>query len=570
MEVFLLKKNRGLFGILVIALGLSLLHQKPLVITAQGDVVSPFIVTQSINQEVIDRDQCYSLIRTHTTAADTSSEESQVILADIDLLQANMEATNLNYQILNEEIALLENGEVDSLIFANLQLESVIELIYFDYFENDPEFQLLADEEQLKQISQHDVVIEWQTYINQLQQLINEKVVARDEQETIYYQLVYELENQSRLLEEEKWNQSQLNQCLLYPYSTPYQSVDSLLLNSQVEHLDNFLLEVDSVLQKIVPNAFRKIAYYDVYRFFTLPTNDETQTIEMLNNKEATFVDESGLEKYSYAKELNLYDLEVLGNYAKSAYLKQPNIDTLTERYLEALNLKEAQFAYFYSINREVFIELASQLANYLNVHQLTDSSSLEKIQTLHNRYQIKLIFLDEASLTWSSNDTGGSGYYSLYQPLSLTEAQAVDSKTGNPIESGEEPISDISSEVSLELPSESKSSLPFDLPSPDETSSIPINSDGLDFLKDKLTNGQNTNSNVKPSDLPKPSDLSKNSSLTKPKATSSKLSLPNTGETAIWTLVGSILLIVGLILLLVNQIIKRKRREKLEKIKLD
>lgn len=565
-----MKKNRVLLCSLVISLGLSFLSQKPLTITAQSDVVAPFIVTQSINQEVIDRDQCYALIRSHTTAADTSSEESQVILADIDLLQANMEATNLNYQMLNEEISLLEYGEVDSLIFANQQLESVVELLYFDYVENDPEFQLLTEEEQLQQISQHEVVLEWQTYTSQLQQLINEKVVARDEQETIYYQLVYELENQSRLLEEEKWNQSQLNQCLLYPYSTAYQAVDSLLLNSQVENLDNYLLEVDSFLQKIVPNAFRKIAYYDVYRFFTLPTNDETQTIEMLNNKEATLVDETGLEKYSYAKELNLYDLEVLGNYAKSAYLKQPNIDSLTERYIEALNLKEAQFTYFYSINREVFTELASQLANYLNAHQLTDSSSLEKIQTLHNRYQIKLIFLDEASMTWSSNDTGSSGYYSLYRPLSLTQAQAVDSKTGNPIESGEVPVSDASSELSLEQPSDSKSSLPFDLSMPDETISTPINSDGLDYLKDKLTDGQYTFSNVKPSDLPKPSDLSKSSSLAKPKATSSKLTLPNTGETAIWTLVGSALLILGLILLLVNQIIKRKRREKLEKIKLD
>lgn len=565
-----MKKNRVLLCTLVISLGLSFQRQKPLTITAQSDVVAPFIVTQSINQEVIDRDQCYALIRSHTTAADTSSEESQVILADIDLLQANMEATNLNYQMLNEEISLLEYGEVDSLIFANQQLENVVELLYVDYVENDSEFQLLTEEEQLQQISQHEVVIEWQTYTSQLQQLINEKVVARDEQETIYYQLVYELENQSRLLEEEKWNQSQLNQCLLYPYSTAYQAVDSLLLNSQVENLDNYLLEVDSFLQKIVPNAFRKIAYYDVYRFFTLPTNDETQTIEMLNNKETTLVDESGLEKYSYATELNLYDLEVLGNYAKSAYLKQPNIDSLTERYIEALNLKEAQFTYFYSLNREVFTELASQLANYLNAHQLTDSSSLEKIQTLHNRYQIKLIFLDDASLTWSSNDTESSGYYSLYRPLSLTQVQAVDSKTGNPIESGEVPVSDVSSELSLEQPSDSKSSLPFDLSAPDETTSTPINSDGLDYLKDKLTNGQNTYSNVKPSDLPKPSDLSKNSSLAKPKAISSKLTLPNTGETAIWTLVASVLLIVGLILLLVNQIIKRKRRENLEKIKLD
>lgn len=567
-----MKRNKSFIATILLFLSLSCSYQKTVQVNAQTNIVDPFIVTQSINQEVIDKDQCYSLIRTHATAEDTSSDESQLILADIDLLQENMEATNLFYQSLNEEISILESADVDSLLYANQQLEQVIELIYFDLFENDPEFQSLSEEEQLQLISQHEIVIEWQTYINQLQQLINEKVVARDEQETLYYQLAYELENQSRLLEEEKWTQSQLNQCLLYPYSTTFLSVERLLLNAQNSQLDSFLLELDSYLQKLVPNAFRKIAYYDIYRFFTLPSNDETQTIELLNNKEATTVDESGLDKYSYAKELNLYDLEVLGNYAKSAYLKYANIDALTDRYLEALNLKEAQFNYFYSINFEVFTELSTQLANYLNAHQFIDSNSLEKIQTLHNRYQIKLVFYDDVTQTWNVNSTDTSGYYSLYQDLSLSNVQEVDSKTGNPIESGAESSSAThdSSQDPTNNSSDNHSSWSFDISLPDETNSPPNNNNGLDYLKDKLTNGQS--SNVKSPDLPKPNELSKqsNNSHSKPSSSSSKLSLPNTGDTTRWTLIGSVLLIIGLVLLLINQIIKRKRREKLEEIELD
>lgn len=564
-----MKTNKPFIFTILLCVGISCTYQKPSHLNAQINVADPFIVTQSINQELIDREECYALIRAHTTAEDTSSVESQLILADIDSLQEKMETINLSYQSLNEEISILETAEVDSLQYANQQLESVIELIYFEFMENNPEFQLMSETEQLQQISQHEVVMEWQSYINQLQQLINEKVVARDEQETFYYQFAYELENQSRLLEEEKWTQSQLNQCSLYPYSTSYQPIEHLMLNSQNNQLDSFLLEVDSYLQKLVPSAFRKVAYYDVYRFFTLPNDDETHTIEMLTNKEATIVDEIGLEKYSYAKELNLYDLEVLGNYAKSSYLKQADLDTLTNRYLEALNLKEAQFDYFYSINLEVFTELASRLANYMNTHQFIDISNIEKIQTLHNRYQIKLIYYDETSQTWSVNETGTSGYYYLYQDLSLTRAQAIDSKTGNPVESLEEATSDIvnSSQKPTENIADNHSSWTFDLPSPDETLSTPTDNEGLDYLKDKLTNGQS--SSVKSKDLPKPGELSNTTSKSQSKP-SSKLSLPNTGETAFWTLIGSILLILGLILLLFNQIIRRKRREKLEDIELD
>lgn len=558
-----MKTNKPFIVTLLLGLSLSFPYQKPSQLNAQTEIVDPFIVTQSINQEYIDKDQCYTLIRNHPTAEDTSSDESQVILADMDLIQQNMEATHLLYQSLNEEISLLENAEVDSLVYAHQELEQVIELIYLDYLDSVPEFQELTEDEQLQLISQHEVVIEWQNYINQLHQLINEKVVERDEQESLYYQLAYDLENQSRLLEEEKWTQSQLSQCLLYPYSATFHPTENLLLNTQNNQLDSFLLEVDGYLQKLVPPAFRKIAYYDVYRFFTLPSEDETQTIEMLNNKETTIVDEAGLERYSYAKELNLYDIEVLGNYAKSAYLKQADIDRLEERYLEALRLKEAQFAYFYTINSEVFTELASQLANYMNVHQFVDTSSIEKIQTLHNRYQLKLIFYDDATGTWNTNLTGSSGYISLYQDLSLTDAHAIDSKTGNPVEKSLESSSETSD-------TSDKSSWSFNLPSTDETVSKPNNQDALDYLKDNLTDGRS--SNVKSKDLPKPSELSNKATNSQAKnaSASSKLSLPNTGETAFWTLIGSLLLIIGLILLLINQIIKRKRREKLEKIELD
>lgn len=541
----------------------SMIH--PLSVEAQTQVLDPFIVTQSINQELIDKDQCYRLIRTHTTAVDTSSNESQLILDEIALLQEALESTQLSYQSLNTEIALLESGEEDSLVFANQQLNQVIELLYYDALESDADFALLSEEEQLALIGQHEVVLEWQDFISQLQQFINQKVLARDAEETYYYQLTYELENQGRLLEEEKFTQAQLNQCLLYPYSTSYLAAEQLLLNTQSPQLDNFLLEIDHYLQKLVPNAFRKIAYYDIYRMFTLPSDNDTQVIEWLANKETTVVDD--LAQYSYAKELNLYDLEVLGNYAKSAYYKYADLEALTDSYLSALNIKEAQFQYFHQLNAEIFAELAGHLANYLNLHRLTDGASLEKIQTLHNRYQLKLVFYDDETVKWSPNSFDQSGYYVRYQDLSLTEAQAIDSKTGNPIEPADQLAGADDEESSINSQSSRRSSLTDLLPLPDETDTPANNGDGLDFLKDQLTNG--THSNVKSDQLPKPGklDTSKESSADK---SNSKLSLPHTGESARWTLLGTILLVVACVLLLINQIIKRKKREKLEEIELD
>lgn len=527
--------------------------------TTSLEASEPFIVTQSINTELIDADSCISLIRSHSTAADTSSLESQTILADIESLQAEMNYANQTYQRLNQEIALLEAGEEDSLNYAQSQLAVVIELIYEDYLATDPAFVLLNNEEQMNIISQHDVIIEWQDYILQLQQLINQKVIERDNQENYYYQLVYQIENQTRLLEEEKSNQAQLNQCLLYPYSTTYLDSSNILLNSNNDSLESYLMEVDLILQKIVPSNYRKVSFHDIYRLFELP-KDEESSIEFLSNKENIYVDEYGLAQYAYAKELSLYDLEVLGNYAKRDYLKLEDLVSFQESYQSALALKEAQFAYFFQINQESFLTLSDQLANYLNSQNLISQEVIKQIQTLHNRHQIKFVYFNDVTQTWSANKTGFSGYYEIYNNLSLLDNIPIDTITGNPAETD-------NFDEDKDHSSESQNGNGDLL---DETPEQPVdNTDALDYLKDQLTNNSGSPSKVKNSDLPSPNEL-KNSSESSSNSGNTSLSLPNTGEVRFWTILGIVLLMIGLLMLLANQITRRKRREKLDEIELD
>ncbi|NMB19139.1 MAG: LPXTG cell wall anchor domain-containing protein [Erysipelothrix sp.] len=103
-----------------------------------------------------------------------------------------------------------------------------------------------------------------------------------------------------------------------------------------------------------------------------------------------------------------------------------------------------------------------------------------------------------------------------------------------------------------------------------DETPEQPVdNTDALDYLKDQLTNNSGSPSKVKTSDLPSPNEL-KNSSESSRNSGNTSLSLPNTGEVRFWTILGIVLLMIGLLMLLANQITRRKRREKLDEIELD
>lgn len=520
--------------------------------TEEGVAVDPYVVTQAINYDVIDPDVCVTLIRSQSDFVDTTSEFSVGLSATIEQTQVEIEQLNIDYQTINNQIAALESGEDQSLEAAKWQLEQVVETLYHDYLETDESFVLLTQEEQLTIIAQHESVIEWQDYMIEIQQLINELIVERDAVETTYYQRTYDLENVVTQLEAEKSNQAQLNQCLLYPYSMNYLAVDQIMLNQQTVSLNDYLVELDYYLQRLVPSAYRKLSFYDIYRMFSYVSDDATITTDF-SNKQPVHFDEAGLAQYTYAKELSLYDIEIVANNAKAKHLADEDLAALTIDYQNTLDLKAHQFSFFYQINSESFEWVKSQLADYLNQISAYDDVSIELVQTIHNRYQIKLVYFDEVNQYWGPSEGGTTGYYASYYEAPLLESLKVDRNSGNLVTEADSAFNE--TPLADEIDSESS------------FATRPGNENHLDDLKDKLS--ESPSSNTKPKSLAKPQELSSKPKEKTP-AKSSQLKLPDTGEQQLYLYIGLGFLIIGLSLLFVNQRIRRKKRQKLEDIELD
>lgn len=544
-------KNKPLFILLLVIQ----LCQTGSVFAEERIAEDPYVVSQAINYDVINPDTCIALIRSHSTLMDTSSEVSVELSVAIEQTQLEIEQLNTDYQTINNQIAALESGEDQSLQEAQWQLEQIVETLYHDYLQTDEAFGTLTQEEQLLIIAQHESVIEWQTYMLEIQQLINEWVVDRDAVETAYYQRTYDLENLITQLEAEKSNQAQLNQCLLYPYSMNYLASDQIMLNQQTVALNDYLIELDYYLQRLVPPAYRKLSFHDIYRMFSYVADDETTATDFSNKQPVRF-DEVGLAQYTYAKELSLYDIEIVANNAQVKHKETEDLAALTIDYQNTLDMKALQFAYFYQINTESFEWVKTQLADYLNQIGAYDDASIGLVQTIHNRYQIKLVYLDEVNQYWEPNEGETTGYYTSYYEAPLVNPLTVDRTSGNLI------TDDTHSSLNQ-------------LPPTDETrletpvTTDPFNTEHLNDLKDKLSQANASNSSSTANDLPKPQELS-SKAKNKPAAKSAQLKLPDTGEQQLYLYIGMGFLIIGLSLLFVNQRIRRKKRQKLEEIELD
>lgn len=522
------------------------------VFATEGVAVDPYVVSQAINYDVIDPADCVTLIRNQSTFIDTTSEISEELSATIEQTQIEIEQLNTDYQMINNQIAALESGEEQSLQAAKWQLEQVVEILYQDYLDTDETFASLTQEEQLTIVAQHESVIEWQDYMLEIQQLINELIVERDAVETAYYQGTYDLENMVTQLEAEKSNQAQLNQCLLYPYSMNYLAADQIMLNQQTASLNDYLVELDYYLQRLVPPAYRKLSFYDIYRMFSNITDDAT-TMTDFSNKQPVHYDEASLTHYTYAKELSLYDVELVANNAKANYNETDDLSALTLDYQNTLDLKAYQFSYFYQINSESFEWVKSQLADYLNQMGAYDDGSIELVQTIHNRYQIKLVYFDEVNQYWGPSEGSTTGYYAAYYDAGLQDSLIVERNSGNLVTEADAVLNEtpLAGETNVEAP----------------LTSGPVNGNHLDELKDKLS--QSPSSSAKPKSLAKPQEMS-SKPKEKPAAKNSQLKLPDTGEQQLYLYIGLGFLIIGFSLLFVNQRIRRKKRQKLEDIELD
>lgn len=525
---------------------INLLLSSFITILAQ-EVPEPYIVTQDINYETISLEDCLNILQ-NTGGEGT---ESVTLEAMIEEIETELQFVQAEYNDINHSISLLESGEIDSIDWANTQLLFVIDEVYSLHSETNPDFIYLTEEEQLELVANHETVLEWQNYIQEIQGVLNQLIADRNQLEQNYSNLNYTLNELQVERENTTQSKALYNECQLYPYSSEYMSVDQILLNNKTS-LNDYLVQIDSYLQKIIPKAYRKVAFEDIFRLYSQQL-DRVALENVLSDKPNIVLDNLAYETYSYAKEISLIDIETLAQYAQRAYIKNENKNEFLEDYYKIIGLKENQWSYIYNINSEAFEVIKNELANYLNSNMLFDEEAIDLVRSIHQRYQVKLVLFDDTAQQWNINSTSSSGYYDEYTHK------------------------DISPKEEEESMEESLASKIDTLNNEDETlEEIPDNltasNDNLESLKKQLSNMRN-DTNIK--ELPKPKSTSsisntKNKSSKDDKTNKGNIELPSTGERRPITIVALVILLIGIILLLTSIRLKNKKKQTLQDIDLE
>lgn len=516
-----------------------------------AEVPDPYIVTQTIHEEVVPREECVIIVNNQYQYGEEKPIEIDDLYILADEISSELYRVQEEYDALNQYIAQLEAGESDSLDWANMQLTHVIEEVYHHYWHNDSTFSQLNEDEQLGLISQDENVLEWQQYMAEIQQVVNQSLADRGELETYYLSLTYDYEAVLEQIERAASGRDVLNQCQLYPYTSQYISEDQILLNRQT-NLTDYLIQIDDYLAQMVPTAYRKVAFEDIYRLFSRMFN--TEEVESSGDKMTIILDSHALEEYSYAKELTLKDIETLALNAQLALSNDFNLEHYQSAYEEIISLKEAQWGYIYWTNEQAFYKLQQSLADYLNENQAVSDEAIQHVSSLHQRYQTKLVLYDDLNGVWFPAAEGESGYYYEYAAMSVNNEELMEETLLAAYSTSEETISEMSedSKLSSEINEESF----------DET----VDQDHLDYLKEHLSQTR-TETNIK--DLPKPGAKKENS----PNKDSDKrknIELPDTGEKRPLTAAALLILSFGIALVSFNLLARYKTKRKMNDIELD
>lgn len=546
---------------------LSLLNlPMPQEILAQTEPVQPYRVTTQINHQPVDQAACSILLK-KTDSLSQATPGNEVSLQS-EAGENRLAEINARVQAINEEIAYIESDSPDSIAQATLTLEELVEDLYQSYLAADESFTQLPAEEQLALIGQEPVLLEWQAYLESLNQMVNQLVNERVTLETEAQEIKY----QSELIESEAQLQesslAQFNQCQLYAYSAHIMNVDHLMLNQENSSLSQYLVQIDQYLQQLVPLAYQKVSFEDIHQLYNRRLTQE-QIALILNGKENMVVDAHALDQYSYAKELSLFDVELLASMA----LWQLNQHNAPQSYLESyqaiLQLKEKQLAYFYDLNAPVFEKIKSDLAQYLNQHQHIDDEAVSQMQALHQRYQLKLVLYDPVSISWSPVAGAQSVYLDYYSNLNLA-----------PLEEGEVPI--LEEETAEEERTSEADSASYLMPPliEDESESQTLIVDNLDtndnlaYLKDKLAQqkplSSQTDSLIKPDSSNISAGLKDETADKASEDKKDKAKLPSTGEQRFYMWLTGGLMTLGLGLLAFNRYLKYRQRKNSQPVELD
>ncbi|MBG9981944.1 LPXTG cell wall anchor domain-containing protein [Aerococcaceae bacterium DSM 111020] len=528
--------KQKLFSFIITLSSMILFSQNTITALEQPE---PYVLTRFITMVPLEKERTIELIK----SAQTSQTYNEQIAAEEASLLHQMETIQQEYEQLNQTIQQLEYGEQNSLVVANLEMESVIEQLYDQALHEYEGFNELSAEEQLRILSENEAVIEWQNYLNDIQNQLNELISHQKDLENYYYQLQYEYESLN-LNQETEIDEQALNQSLMYPYAMDYLNPNTILLNQEAS-LEDYLVQIHQYLNHFVPDAYRKVRFDQIYEIFQKQMSpDDLNSI--LANKNAIQFDEESLHYYTYAHELSLQDIETVAQFGLDSYYKTNDLEGFHRLYNQVIQTKEGQYQYFKAINEDAYETLQSQLVSYLNNKEAWNQDAIKKVQNLQSKHQIKLVFFDEDSNQWHKNSTGTSGFYDSYynRRLDLSEIVQVD-------EDQTFTVGDHDNEVNaFEEDNE--------------------NNHGLNSLKGKLMGTGSGSSNKL---LPKPNTRPKLNTKGQSSGSSdesTKGRLPNTGESTWlnWVAIG--LVVIAIVLLIVNRYIHRREMKKYHDTKLD
>lgn len=515
----------------------------------QDHTPDPYILTEDISHNIPEKDEC---LKNLTQAPPYTSEKDQQTYED---LQEDIDVLYDHFEKLNEEIRLLEEGELDSITYAEQRMKTAIDDLFTFYVENDDEFSNLSQEKQMQILMEDKVLIEWQQYLENIQQAIAEKVQERDQVESEIQQLSYDI---SLLQDSANREMNELDtiyeSCLILPYSTEKMDINHIYFeNTQFSEV---MVELDTYLQNLVPKAYRHIKYQHILDVFIEQINQKEET---LLQKNPLVFDKEALKKYQFSKELVLKDIQNLAQQALYQYYDNESIPQYVQYFHDVIQTKHQQFSYFYQINNDGFEYLKQLLCDTLNMNQWISDNHIEHIKSIQEKYQVKLVLFNSENRQWQPVDTGKNGFESIYNQYDF-ESILTDVDQANKDQSLLSQTNPQQKANDQRDSNEKKTKEPKEQKTEDKAPSIANN------LSDKMINHMKE-SRVKNLEPPKKHIVNheKSPKKSKKKTHPSKdknMTLPTTGERKHITYIAIILLLIGLLLTFYNIYKNRKEKE--------
>ncbi|MGX7348952.1 LPXTG cell wall anchor domain-containing protein [Dolosicoccus paucivorans] len=517
-----MKKFRRIFISLVL-LYVQLVY--PVVMVAQEEVIEK----DSLN---VLKKECEFLI-TQQVEEEVDEEEAKITTSEVEALEKQ-------YNQINQQITQ-KQAEVEEL---NAYLMEHFEALYLELFEQDDEFGYLDEEDQQRTIEATDSYREIEDQIDLTQAELYKLLEERQEVEAAYDHAYYLLEVQEEEKQIDEQTKKDLQTCLFYPYSVKKYQPKNILLNNEATTLANYLVSVTKYMEKLVPAAYTRLTFESIYEAFL----DQESIIEASEHLPEWPLEQEMIEQYTYANELTLPIVHGVAQKAKEHYANSLDEERYTHFYLLMLQIKEAQYKYFYSINADTFEYLKDYLVDFLNTHQYTDTQSIQQIRAFQQRMQVKLVGYNDDTKSWYGIPQNQSGFYLEYQTKDLFDP----TKDEFVLE-----YEDVSASSWLESNSNNKN----DHSVKDQE---PLSKNNqLATLKERLAKNNPSTDHRK--------ELKKKDKKEKAEKTKDEKELPNTGESrSKLTQIIILLLVIGLVLLLVNYRKKRQQKQPIDELTLD